>query len=461
MRPAGGRGGRGMSLFARMLWLQALLATVVSVVAVSFYYVERNKTVARILAGQWAGALQTAVAHPGQALPPGVHAVRSQPPPAAMQASALWPQVRALKDALARQGLAVRRVAFEVPETPEATDGEPIVWLEIQAPGQPAPQWWAVRGPLFELSNLYFIGITLGVSAVLVLALSWATSRHLSQPLARLRQRIQEGRPEAEHEQRAPRAPEVADIAQAYDDLLARVEQQRKDRSLMLVGISHDLRSPLSRIRLAAELLPPDEGAVTLRQSIIRNTQVADALIESFMDVVRAGHLPVDETVDVAEQARQVAADVQSDDRVLAVEAPRQALQAGSNAYLVRRLLYNLVDNAFKHGRPPVTLTVRDHEAQGLWIEVMDAGEGIAAHQREAVLQAFARGDGSRSTAGSGLGLTVVQQVIDRVGGALSFDGQPGRWVVRVLLHHKHPEPLSGAPSTPVPTAATRPGERS
>ena len=65
MRPAGGRGGRGMSLFARMLWLQALLATVVSVVAVSFYYVERNKTVARILAGQWAGALQTAVAHPG------------------------------------------------------------------------------------------------------------------------------------------------------------------------------------------------------------------------------------------------------------------------------------------------------------------------------------------------------------------------------------------------------------
>ena len=71
-----------------------------------------------------------------------------------------------------------------------------------------------------------------------------------------------------------------------------------------------------------------------------------------------------------------------------------------------------------------------------------EQSRALNADQREAVLRAFARGDGSRSTPGSGLGLTVVQQVLKRVGGTLSFDGQAGRWVVLVQLHRNPPEHL-------------------
>jgi two-component system osmolarity sensor histidine kinase EnvZ len=316
----------------------------------------------------------------------------------------------------------------------EERQGVPIVWLEFMPPDSRAVRWLAVKGPLFELRNLYFVALTVLVSSTLIVALSWRTARHLTLPLERLRNRIREGRRESAAERNSKRVPEVAEIAQAYDTLLAQVEQQARDRNLMLVGISHDLRSPLGRIRLAADLLPDDRTTTSMRQTIIRNVKLADSLIESFMDVVRAGDLPVDEAVDVSAQARLVAAEFQVDAGALTVVAPARAIQQDSNAYLVRRMLHNLVENAFKHGRPPVTLTVRDMAAQGIWVEVEDAGEGIAVDQREAVLRAFARGDASRSTAGSGLGLTVVQQVLKRVGGSLSLEGQPGRWLVRVKL---------------------------
>lgn len=423
-------------LFTRLLLAQTILAFVVSIVSISFYYFERNKTVAYILADQWAPSLMATLSRPTGAPHPGIYAEHEAMPASALETVSWWPHVRALKRALGDKGIDVRRVAFEERE------GEPIVWLEVVTTGVGTVRWLGVQGALFELRNLYFLALTVIVAVSLIVALSWSTSRYLTLPLERLRNRIRQGRPESLEERGSKRAPEVAEIAQAYDALLEQVDQQAKDRSLMLVGISHDLRTPLGRIRLAADLLPQAHVPPSLRQTIIRNVQVADALIESFMEVVRAGDLPVNETVDVAEQVRLAALEFQAQDGTLTVVAPARLLQQGSNAYLVRRLVHNLLENAFKHGRPPVTLTVQDRAEQGIWIEVVDAGDGIAADQREAVLRAFARGDGSRSTPGSGLGLTVVQQVLKRVGGTLSFDGQAGRWVVRVQLHRNPPEHL-------------------
>ena len=436
-------GVRVGGLFTRLLLAQTLLAFVVSFVSISFYYFERNKTVAYILADQWAAPLTAALSRPGESAHPGIFAEQATLPTAAIEAVSWWPHVSALKRALGDKGIDVRRVAFE------AREGDPVVWLELVSPQAQAARWLGVRGALFELRNLYFLALTIVVAVSLILALSWSTARYLTLPLERLRNRIHQGRPESLEERHSKRAPEVAEIGQAYDALLAQVDQQAKDRSLMLVGISHDLRTPLGRIRLAADLLPQAHVPPSLRQTIIRNVQVAEALIESFMDVVRAGDLPVDEAVDVSEQARLVAAEFQVDAGALTVVTPAQAIQQGSNAYLLRRLMHNLLENAFKHGHPPVTLTVQDRAEQGIWIEVVDAGDGIAADQREAVLRAFARGDGSRSTPGSGLGLTVVQQVLKRVGGTLSFEGRPGRWLVRVKL--------SGA--APWPATAIGPGE--
>ena len=97
----------------------------------------------------------------------------------------------------------------------------------------------------------------------------------------------------------------------------------------------------------------------------------------------------------------------------------------------------NLLDNAFKHGKPPVQLLVREEGGSAL-IEVSDAGAGVPHAQREGLLQAFARGDAARGTPGTGLGLAIVARVVARMGGTLDFARREGRHVVSVRLP-RHP----------------------
>jgi len=97
----------------------------------------------------------------------------------------------------------------------------------------------------------------------------------------------------------------------------------------------------------------------------------------------------------------------------------------------------NLLDNAIKHGKPPVQLLVREEGGSAL-IEVSDAGAGVPHAQREGLLQAFARGDAARGTPGTGLGLAIVARVVARMGGTLDFARREGRHVVSVRLP-RHP----------------------
>jgi two-component system, OmpR family, osmolarity sensor histidine kinase EnvZ len=114
------------------------------------------------------------------------------------------------------------------------------------------------------------------------------------------------------------------------------------------------------------------------------------------------------------------------------------------NTVLIERLVANLLDNAFTHGIPPVTLRVAATNDE--WrVEVDDAGEGISPDQQQAMLQAFARGDSSRQRPGLGLGLTVVQRVAARMGGDVVFsradDGHRHRVTVRLPLNPCHSSP--------------------
>ncbi len=171
---------------------------------------------------------------------------------------------------------------------------------------------------------------------------------------------------------------------------------------------------------MAAELLPEGEGIAPRREIIVRNAAVADRLVGSFLDHVRSGELPLDETVDVAAIARLAAAQLPCKAAELTVEAPTVLLTPRANAVLIERMIANLLDNAFTHGRVPVTLRVMAPPGR-VRIEVEDAGTGIAPDDQDAMLQAFARADVSRQQPGLGLGLAVVQRVAERLGGRVAF----------------------------------------
>ena len=226
---------------------------------------------------------------------------------------------------------------------------------------------------------------------------------------------------------------EIVAIEAAWRALTERLDRQESERTLLLAGVSHDLRSPLARIRMAAELLPEAEGVATRRDTIVRNVDVADRLIASFLDYVRASELPLDQVVDLAALVRRLRQLRDEPDDALTIEAPARLDVTHAHELLLERLIGNLVDNAMRHGRPPVRIRVSTDRDDAL-VDVEDHGPGIAVAEQARLTQAFARGDHSRGTPGTGLGLAVVQQVVRRMSGVLSFETVDGVQRVRARL---------------------------
>ena len=414
------------SVFTRMLLIQGTLAACLTLLYIGLYAVERNRTLSIMMADQWAPALAQAAGVPVTDGPPSPPTVDIQPtlPETARSIPALTPRVRALRAELLARGIPVEDIAMDQARRSEK------VWLKVRLTSGETV-WMGVQGPLIALHEFgrLLIGLSSGLALVFVLA--WFPARNMTRRLERLRRDIRSG-------ERAPPAPpdiattpEIYEIEQAYNALVDQVQRQQRERALMLAGISHDLRSPLGRIRMAAELLPDDPALAPRRQAIVGNVQAANRLIESFLDLVRSAELPIDQPVDVADAARRVAAGFDRPGDELCVEAPDVVELPRANEHLIERALFNLIDNALHHGATPVIVQVLETEGQVL-IAVTDHGPGVPEHQRDALLQAFARGDASRGKTGSGLGLAVVQQVATRLQGHIAFEQIPGRWKVQL-----------------------------
>ncbi|MFT3954048.1 MAG: ATP-binding protein [Piscinibacter sp.] len=423
---------RADSLFARLLLLQVLVAVMLVAVFGLLVYIERNVAVARLVGERWAPTLRHAAG-----LPPseagadaGRTLLRSEVRPAGSWRPPLAaPRLVALDEELSRRGLVVRDAVIA-----RGASG-PVLWLQLhRADGSLG--WFGMADVALLPRLPGRLAVALLVSAALLVAVSWYFTRRLTRPLEALRTRMQSqrpGEPTRSREGIAGATPEIAAIETAYEDLLARFERHERERALLLAGVSHDLRSPLARIRMAAGLLRDDAADARWREAIVRNTEVADRLIGSFLDHVRAGELSLDQNADLAAEARAAAAACGHGADELQVEAPQALPLPRSHPLLLERLVANLLDNAFKHGRAPVRLVVRSAAGQAI-VEVSDAGAGVPEAQRETLLQAFARGDAARGTPGTGLGLAIVARVVARMGGTLGFDRVDGRHVVRVTL---------------------------
>lgn len=429
--------GRGLlrrldSLFARLLLAQVTVAVGLALVFYALFLANRNITLAELYAERWAPALARAAGLVAAPQPESSVQPRVEPPVGSVHVGLYAPRIAALRAALAERGVPVDAVAINLDTS------EPMVWLHV-APASGASQWLGVAGDLVISDWSWRVTLGLGLGLVLLAGVSWGFTRWLTRPLEQLSTRmslqapggVQTGPPHALSGIRP--APEIIQLDAAFSDLLARQTQHERERAVLLAGVSHDLRSPLGRIRVAAELLPDTPDNAPRRASIIRNVAEADRLTESFLDFVRASELTLDETVDLAAIARTVAASFERSSQELSVDAPDALPVPRCNRLLIERLLANLLDNAFRHGHTPVRLRVAQ-QAREAWLEVMDAGDGVPPAARQLMLEAFTRGDPSRAAPGTGLGLAIVRQVAARMGGSVSFVDEAGGHGVRVSL---------------------------
>jgi two-component system, OmpR family, osmolarity sensor histidine kinase EnvZ len=420
------------SLFSRLLLAQLGLVMALGVVFGGLFYVERNTTMAVLYAKLWAPhLLKASQSAATELLPPNIQ--RSYTRPASVRPILGYtPRFAVLRQSLLEQGVPLDDMLVSL----SATD--PILWLHVQT-AQHAPVWLGIAAQIIVPEWPRRLLLALSLLALLLVAGSWAFTRRLTRPLEQLHTRMQTHTPGVGGAGvpvpalRSHGSPEIKAIDAAYTDLLHRLERHEHERSVLLAGVSHDLRSPLGRIRLAADLLPDHTDVQVRRQAIVRNVAEADRLVESFLDFVRSGELAFNEVVDLAATARAVASKFERPTHTLCVVAPDALAWKNANQLLVERLMSNLIDNALKHGRAPVRVSI-GADAACAWIEVQDSGDGIDPKAVTAVQEAFTRGDSSRSQSGSGLGLAIVRQVVARLGGALAFERNTQGQRVRVTL---------------------------
>lgn len=284
--------------------------------------------------------------------------------------------------------------------------------------------WWGATALLLAL-----IGSAISVSFV---------NRPLAQ-LARVARQVARGQIPSPLPQAGPL--EVREMNDAFNRMLIDLRRIEADREIMLAGISHDLRTPLARMRLEIEMSNVDDEA---RQAIDEDLAQVDHSIGQLMEYARPAAALPEKGIDIS----KVLQDIYERERThtealgghLTADIPDK-LTARITAHDLKRIVGNLIENARRYGRSPVDdschihLSARQERSQTL-IEVSDKGAGVEASEIERLLRPFSRGEAARTgVSGAGLGLAIVERLLGHVGGRLTLISPPsGGLITRIAL---------------------------
>ena len=232
--------------------------------------------------------------------------------------------------------------------------------------------------------------------------------------LARAAEAFGKGRVEAYH---PSGAAEVRSAGTAFLSMRARIERQMEQRTLMLSGVSHDLRTPLTRLKLGLSMQPQSEDT----KALIADVGEMEQLITAFLDFARADAIEELEPIDPVLLVEEIVSNAtRAGKSVTAGALPPKGTILEIRALALKRALENLVNNAVRYGtKARVSVDLLD---RALLFRVEDDGPGIPADQREQALKPFARLDAARNQnegSGVGLGLAIAADIARSHGGVL------------------------------------------
>ena len=317
----------------------------------------------------------------------------------------------------------VRSVSAKV-----AAEGGEIVWrreaggsLAVRIALDGADHWIVLPGvlPAREFTGTWLAASLSSVLLALLGAL--LIQRHVHRPLAEVvsaARTLAGGSTPPTLDETGP--TEVATLAHSFNQMATSLAQSERERTVMLAGISHDLRTPLTKLRLGVEILST-HSEPALVASMTRSVDEMDAIVGQFLDHARGDadtEAPQSSALDAL--AREVAAACADHGQPLTLAlavTPTLPLRVE----LLRRALVNLIENAFKHGRGPVALSTGS-DGRNVWAEVTDQGNGICAADAERLRRPFQREQTARNgPPGAGLGLSIVERAARAHGGELQL----------------------------------------
>ena len=311
-------------------------------------------------------------------------------------------------------------------------EGLPGLWVSFDIGGD---EYW-VRVPRERLERRVALQWIFWGALALALSLlaAYLIVSHISRPLKALAQAAGEiGRGRLPDSLPESGPAEVRTLSHAFNEMARDLGRLEQDRALILAGVSHDLRTPLARLRLAIEMSAADES---MRQGMNADIDDMDRIIGQFLDFARGGEAgagserpeltPIDALVkDTIEHYGKIGHELEASLSCdISILARPKAL---------RRAVGNLIDNALRYGRGPTSVHTRSSATHAI-IEVLDRGQGIPSSELDRMKLPFTRLEPARSDGGgSGLGLAIVDRIAQAHGGRLELSTREGSGLVARL----------------------------
>ncbi|SHF61412.1 two-component system sensor histidine kinase EnvZ [Vibrio gazogenes] len=292
-----------------------------------------------------------------------------------------------------------------------------VLWMKIDA----LPDV-LLRIPLSELQEddflpLFWNSLTM---ACFILFGGWLFIRWQNRPLIRLEKAAKAvGKGEIPPSLEAKGSSEIRSVTHAFNQMAKGIQALEEDRALLMAGISHDLRTPLTRIRLATEMMSADDRY--LAEGIISDTEECNEIISQFMDYLKPVNAQTFQPVAINDLILEV---TRSGERTVAVETElaTELKPAFGHAIAIKRALTNLIVNACRYGHGWIKVSSgMTADNRLVWICVEDNGPGIMEEQMGKVFEPFTRGDSARGSEGSGLGLAIVKRIVNQHQGRVSM----------------------------------------
>ena len=335
-------------------------------------------------------------------------------------------------------------------------EGERALFIDFRIDDSDDGNYWLAL-PSERIERVFPLGwLGWGVAALLLsLFGAWLIVYRITRPLKALQQAARQvgaGETPARLDESGP--SELATVAHAFNQMSADLAQIDQDRALILAGISHDLRTPLTRLRMGIEMAG-DEG---LREGMTADIEEMDKTIGQFLDFARSEGGEASQEADLAALLLELATQYRRRGFRVELAASVATPVAGSPAptpenappvrpQALRRAVSNLIDNALRYaGSKSVVELALSAGAEESSIEVRDSGPGIPLQDVERMKRPFARLEAARSnTTGAGLGLAIVERIARSHNGSLELLPRPGGGLIARLTLR----PINSPPATP------------
>lgn len=291
---------------------------------------------------------------------------------------------------------------------------DPLVyWIE---PPQ-APGYW-VRVPLTGITEADIKFLTFYLTSIGFLSVlgGWLFARHLNRPLRALQTaaiKVSQGDYSTTVVEQG--ATEMVEVTQAFNKMSRSIAALEQDRRLLMAGVSHDLRTPLTRIRLATEMMSDNDDY--LREGIIDDIEDMNTIIDQFIEYLRHHDHEAKTLEDINALVSEVAQLAQPQ-RSISLHLSSELVPLPLNHMAIKRVVTNMIENAIRYSDEAIEvhtyLSENKHkqDKKYLCVSVKDRGKGIPPSELESVFEPFRQGDQARGSEGSGLGLAIIKRIV-------------------------------------------------